>query len=74
MFLILLNFKFLLLFYNKILFFDNVKFLNLLILLDVEENWMEYFLVFFLNLYVNKVIFDFNDIIMLFILDLGNFL
>lgn len=74
MFLILLNFKFLLLFYNKILFFDNVKFLKLLILLDVEENWMEYFLVFFLNLYVNKVIFDFNDIIMLFILDLGNFL
>lgn len=74
MFLIMLNFKFLLLFYNKILFFDNVKFLNLLILLDVEENWMEYFLVFFLNLYVNKVIFDFNDIIMLFILDLGNFL
>lgn len=70
----MLNFKFLLLFYNKILFFDNVKFLNLLILLDVEENWMEYFLVFFLNLYVNKVIFDFNDIIMLFILDLGNFL
>lgn len=69
----MLNFKFLLLFYNKILFFDNVKFLNLLILLDVEENWMEYFLVFFLNLYVNKVIFDFNDIIMLFILDLGNF-
>lgn len=56
------------------MFFDNVKFLNLLILLDVEENWMEYFLVFFLNLYVNKVIFDFNDIIMLFILDLGNFL
>lgn len=70
----MLNFKFLLLFYNKILFFDNVKFLNLLILLDVEENRMEYFLVFFLNLYVNKVIFDFNDIIMLFILDLGNFL
>lgn len=70
----MLNFKFLLLFYNKILFFDNVKFLNLLILLDVEENWMEYFLVFFLNLYVNKVIFDFNDIMMLFILDLGNFL
>lgn len=70
----MLNFKFLLLFYNKILFFDNVKFLNLLILLDVEENWMEYLLVFFLNLYVNKVIFDFNDIIMLFILDLGNFL
>lgn len=70
----MLNFKFLLLFYNKILFFDNVKFLNLLILLDVEENWMEYFLVFFLNLYVNKVIFDFNDIIMLFILELGNFL
>lgn len=70
----MLNFKFLLLFYNKILFFDNVKFLNLLILLDVEENWMEYFLVFFLNLYVNKVIFDFNDIIILFILDLGNFL
>lgn len=70
----MLNFKFLLLFYNKILFFDYVKFLNLLILLDVEENWMEYFLVFFLNLYVNKVIFDFNDIIMLFILDLGNFL
>lgn len=70
----MLNFKFLLLFYNKILFFDNVKFLKLLILLDVEENWMEYFLVFFLNLYVNKVIFDFNDIIMLFILDLGNFL
>lgn len=70
----MLNFKFLLLFYNKILFFDNVKFLNLLILLDVEENWMEYFLVFFLNLYVNKVVFDFNDIIMLFILDLGNFL
>lgn len=70
----MLNFKFLLLFYNKILFFDNVKFLILLILLDVEENWMEYFLVFFLNLYVNKVIFDFNDIIMLFILDLGNFL
>lgn len=70
----MLNFKLLLLFYNKILFFDNVKFLNLLILLDVEENWMEYFLVFFLNLYVNKVIFDFNDIIMLFILDLGNFL
>lgn len=70
----MLNFKFLLLFYNKILFFDNVKFLNLLILLDVGENWMEYFLVFFLNLYVNKVIFDFNDIIMLFILDLGNFL
>lgn len=70
----MLNFKFLLLFYNKILFFDNVKFLNLLILLDVEENWMEYFLVFFLNLYVNKVIFDFNDIIMIFILDLGNFL
>lgn len=70
----MLNFKFLLLFYNKILFFDNVKFLNLLILLDVEENWMEYFLVFFLNLNVNKVIFDFNDIIMLFILDLGNFL
>lgn len=69
----MLNFKFLLLFYNKILFFDYVKFLNLLILLDVEENWMEYFLVFFLNLYVNKVIFDFNDIIMLFILDLGNF-
>lgn len=70
----MLNFKFLLLFYNKILFFDNVKFLKLLILLDVEENWLEYFLVFFLNLYVNKVIFDFNDIIMLFILDLGNFL